>query len=75
MKMSASNWLGGNEDRSDSSDPNLSNRYHVDNVALQIGLGLPLQVLGVNAGDGQSSRFDGRLPAVSSNGNNSEYWA
>lgn len=56
MKMSASNWLGVNEDRADSPDPNRSNRYHVDNVGLQIGLGLPPQVL-----DCQSSHFSGLL--------------
>lgn len=56
MKMSASNWLGVNEDGADSPDPNRSNRYHVDNVGLQIGLGLPPQVL-----DCQSSLFSGPL--------------
>lgn len=54
MKMSASNWLGGNGNRPDSPDSNRSNRYHVDNVGLQIGLGLPPQVL-----DCQSSHFSG----------------
>lgn len=63
--MSASNWLGGNGDVADSPDPNRSNRYHVDSVGLQIGLGLPLQVLGVNSGECQSSHFSGTSPMLS----------
>uniref|UniRef100_A0A1B6LC54 RRM domain-containing protein n=1 Tax=Graphocephala atropunctata TaxID=36148 RepID=A0A1B6LC54_9HEMI len=42
--MSSSNWVRDREDMS----PDRHNRYRLDNVGLQLGLGLPLQLLGVS---------------------------
>lgn len=44
--MSASNWVSSRE-----MSPDRDNRYRVDNMALQLRLGLPIELIGISGGD------------------------
>lgn len=54
-KMSASNWLSNEE-----VSPDRNARYRVDNVALQLRLGLPIEVIGISPRDFNRSHFSGK---------------